>query len=137
MIIVKYAMESQQLLQKAAELDASKDRDEVAFNIAQAYFNIYKLKISEQLVIDNLKEVSEHIRETELWEKNGIATHNEVLRWQLQESNLQLTQLDIRNNLDVANYNMNLIFSFIGLCKQCFCFGNKMPVRIERNKIPA
>jgi outer membrane protein len=111
---LKYAMESQQFLQKAATLDVNKDRDEVAFNIIQSYFTIYKLKVSEKFVIENIKEVQEHIRETEEWEKNGIATHNEVLRWQLQESNLKLTQLDIRNNLDVANYNFNLMLGMNG-----------------------
>ncbi|HNP47438.1 MAG TPA: TolC family protein [Bacteroidia bacterium] len=106
---LKYAMESQRLLQKAAEYDSEKDKDEVVFGIVSAYFNLYKLKVSGQLINDNLNQVKEHVRETSVWEKEGIATHNDVLRWQLQQSNIELTKMDIENNQAIAEYNFNLM----------------------------
>ncbi|HRH65119.1 MAG TPA: TolC family protein [Bacteroidia bacterium] len=106
---LKYAMESQRLLQKAAEFDSAKDKDDAVFGIISAYFNLYKLKISGRLIEENLNQVKEHVRETQVWEKEGIATHNDVLRWQLQQSNFELTELDIQNNQAIANYNFILM----------------------------
>ena len=111
---LKYAMESQRLLQRATEYDNGKDKDEVIFGIISAYFNLYKLKVSAQLVEENLNQTKEHVRETEVWEREGIATHNDVLRWELQQSNIELTRLDIQNNQAIANFNFNLMLGMNG-----------------------
>ena len=111
---LKYAMASQKYLQQAASLDAQKDSDEIAFAIVNAFYNIYKLNQSQKVVADNLKETQSHLNDVNNWEKNGIATHNEVLKWELQQSNVELTELDLENNLNVANYNMNLMLGLNG-----------------------
>ncbi|MBL0104151.1 MAG: TolC family protein [Bacteroidetes bacterium] len=111
---LKYAKASQDLLRKAAALDYGKDREEVKMNLINAYFNLYKLQASKNVLNENLQQIRERIRETELAEKNGLATKNDVLRWQLQESNLELSQLDLQNSIDVANYSMNLLLGFDG-----------------------
>lgn len=111
---LKYAKESQQLLQKAASLDYGKDVEEVKMNLVNAYFNLYKLIVSKKVFDENLEQIKERIRETELAEKNGLATRNDVLRWQLQQSNLELSQLDLQNSIDVANYSLNLLLGYDG-----------------------
>ncbi len=105
----KYAKESFQLLLQASKLDSDKDKDEIIYNIIQSYYNLYKVGESKKIVAENLEQVQQHVKETQLWEQQGLATHNDVLRWQLQQSNIELTQLDIENNQQVANYNMNLL----------------------------
>lgn len=106
---LKYARESQQLLQQASTFDFQKDKEDIALNIATAYLTIYKIQTSLRLIDEELKQIQERVRVTAISEKNGLATHNDLLRWQLQESNIQLTGIDLRNNLDVANYNFNLM----------------------------
>ena len=56
-----------------------------------------------------MKQINERVRETQLALDNGLATQNDLLRWQLQVSNLELTQLDIQNNFQIANFNLNLM----------------------------
>lgn len=111
---LKYARESQRLLQQAAGFDFNKDKDEIALNIINAYINLYKINSSLKVLDQNLAQVKERIRETDLAEKNGMATHNDVLRWQLQESNIELTGIDLRSNRDVSNYNLNLMLGMSG-----------------------
>lgn len=106
---LKYAQQSQKFLQEAVSLDAQKDSDEVTFNIINAYYNIYKIEQSQLTVADNLEQVKQHVKDVTSWEKNGIATHNEVLKWQLQQSNVELAQIDLENNLKIATYNFNLM----------------------------
>ena len=42
-------------------------------------------------------------------EKNGIATSNDVLKVELQQSNIELARIDISNNCSIANYNFNIL----------------------------
>ncbi len=105
----KYARESFKLLLEASKLDADKDKDEIIYNIIQAYYNLYKINESKKIVAENIIQVQQKVKETQLWEKEGLATHNDLLRWQLQQSNIELTQLDLENNLNIANYNMNVL----------------------------
>jgi outer membrane protein len=106
---LKYAKESQKLLRDAAAMDLANDRNEIAFDIVQAFYNLYKLQASQELVDKNIELTKQRVRDAELALKNGLATKNDVLRWQLQQSNLELTKIDIANNIEIANYDLNLM----------------------------
>lgn len=111
---LKYAQASQKFLQQATALDAQKDSDEVVFAIVNSYYNIYKIKQSQYVVADNMEQVKTHLKDALNFEKQGLVTHNEVLKWQLQQSNVELAELDLENNLNIANYNMNLMLGLNG-----------------------
>jgi outer membrane protein TolC len=106
---LKYAKESQRLLRDAAKFDNEKEKSETEFAIVNAFFNLYKLIVSSKVVEENLIQVKQRLHETEVAQKNGLVTKNDVLRWQIQQSNLELTQLTIKNNIEVAEYNFNLM----------------------------
>lgn len=106
---LKYAMESQKLLQQATRLDAEKDHDEVVFNIINAYFNLYKLRQSIHIVDENLRSLDQRISEAQKMEEQGILLHNDILKLQLQHSNTELTRIDLQNNLAIATFNFNIL----------------------------
>jgi outer membrane protein len=106
---LKYAEASQKLLQQSVSLSAQKDSDELVFNIVSAYYNLYKIKKSQEIVSENLEEVKEHESETQNMENQGLVTHNEILRWELQQENVELTQLDLENNLNVATFDLDIM----------------------------
>jgi outer membrane protein TolC len=127
---LKYAKESQQLLRDAAKFENDNQRTETAFTIVSAYFNLYKLQASEQVLEENLKQVNERLRETELARQNGLATKNDILRWQLQVSGIELARIDLRNNIAVANYNLGLM---LGLAEGTII----LPDSAETANVPA
>jgi len=106
---LKYAMASQQFLQQAAKLDATHEKDEVIFNIINAYFNLYKLQQSIRIVSENIRSLDQRISEAEKMEAQGVLLHNDLLKLQLQQSNTSLTQIDLQNNLAIATYNFNIL----------------------------
>ena len=105
---LKYARESQKLLLEAVLNDAEKDSDELVYAIVNAYYNIYKIKQSQNVIASNFARINGHLNNAVEWEKNGIATHNEILKWQMQKANAELLQLDLQNNLDIATFNFGL-----------------------------
>jgi outer membrane protein TolC len=105
----KYAQKSADLLIKASKLDADKDKDDVVAVIINAYLNYYKIKQNQLVVKQNLDDIQGKLDEITKYESQGLATRNDVLRYQLQKSNTELTILELENNREIANYNMNIL----------------------------
>ncbi len=105
----KYAQQSADLLIKATRLDAEKDKDEVVYNVINAYLNYYKIKQNQVIVQQNLDDIQSKLDEITKYESQGLATQNDVLRYQLQKSNTELTIIELENNRVIANYNMNIL----------------------------
>src|ERR1017187_5542708 len=82
----KYTQQSQHFLNEAAKYDIEKDKSDIIFNIINAYYNIYKIKVSIGIMDDNINEIKEHAKETKDYEQLGIAIHNDVLKVDLQLS---------------------------------------------------
>jgi outer membrane protein TolC len=105
----KYAQQSADLLIKASKLDADKNKDEVVATVIDAYLNYYKIKQSQVVVQQNLDDIQSKLDEIIKYESQGLATQNDVLRYQLQKSNTELTIIELENNRAIANYNINIL----------------------------
>ncbi len=106
---VKYGIESAKYLEQAARLDAEKDKEEVIQNVINAYSNLYKAHKSVALVKENLEREQQRVVDFTNMERNGIMARNDLLKAQLQQSNIELSLLDAENNLNTTNVNMNLM----------------------------
>jgi len=106
---VSNGIASAQFLQKAAELDAERDKQEVIQNTIAAYYNLYKAQAAVKLVNENLKSSKQRVKDFTNMEANGLVARNDLLKVQLQESNVELALLTAENNEKIANYNFNLM----------------------------
>lgn len=102
-------IESAKYLEKAAALDAEKDRDEIIQNTIEAYYNLYKAKAAVRLVKENKKNAGQRVTDFANLEKNGLLARNDYLKAQLQESNVELALLDAENNEKIATFNLDLM----------------------------
>jgi outer membrane protein len=105
----RYAKQSANLLIQSSKLDAEKDKDEIVYNVINAYINFYKIQQNQKIVAQNLEDVDQKLTEIKKYESQGLATKNDVLRFQLQKSNIQLQQIELDNNRKVVNYNLNIL----------------------------
>ena len=106
---LRYASESTNLLTQVARLDAVNDRDDVVINIINAYYNLYKVLQSQKVVTQNLATIDAQIKQSQRFFDQGLVTKNDVLRFQLQRSNIQLNGIDLESNRRIINYNMNIL----------------------------
>ncbi|TDE15709.1 TolC family protein [Dyadobacter psychrotolerans] len=105
----KYGLESARYLEQAAKLDSEYDRDAVIQNTISAYSNLYKSKKAVDLVSENLKREHERVVEFTNREKNGLLARNDLMKAQLQESNVQLALLNAENDLKITMVNTGLL----------------------------
>lgn len=105
----KYARQSADLLVQVSRLNAETDKDEIAYNIISAYINYYKLKQNQKILAQNLDDVEHKLTEIKQFESQGLATKNDVLRFELEKSNMKLSAIELENNRRIVNYNLNIL----------------------------
>lgn len=106
---LKYAKESTKLLADVARLDADKSKEEITYAVISTYYNLYKVEQSRKVVDQNLESIAGQIKQAQRFFEQGIVTKNDVLRFQLQQANVTLTQMDIESNRKVINYNLDIL----------------------------
>ena len=111
---INNSIASAKYLETAVQLDAQRDQQQVIQNTVAAYYNLYKAQAAVDLVKENLKSSQQRVKDFQNMEANGLVARNDLLKVQLQESNLELTLINAQNNVDVCNYNFNLMLGFDG-----------------------
>lgn len=106
---IRYGIESAKYLQQATLLDAENDKEAVILNTINAYINLYKASVTVNVVNENLAQSAHRDSVFSRLEQNGLMARNDLLKAELQTSNISLSLLDAENNLKMANINMNLM----------------------------
>ena len=112
---IRYGIESARYLQQAATLDAEDDKESVILNTINAYTNLYKATVTVDVVKENLRQSLQRDSVLSRLEQNGLLARNDLLKAQLQSSNIELSVLDAESNRKIATVNMNLM---LGLPEQ-------------------
>jgi outer membrane protein len=106
---LRYAIESSKYLEQAAHLDAASNQDAVIQNIIAAYANLYKSSKLTTLMLQNLDQQKQRVKDFRNMEKNGLLARNDLLKAQLQESSIELALLDAQSDYRMASVNMALM----------------------------
>ena len=106
---IRYGIESAKYLQQATLLDAENDKEAVVLNTINAYVNLYKASVTVNVVNENLAQSAHRDSVFSRLEQNGLLARNDLLKAELQTSNISLSLLDAQNNLKMAGINMNLM----------------------------
>jgi outer membrane protein len=106
---VQYAIESAKYLEQAVKLDAENNRSAVILNAISAFVNLFKAKETVTLVKEDLDQSRKRDTDFSNLEKNGLLARNDLLKGQLQTSNIELTLFDAQSNWKLSNVNMNIL----------------------------
>jgi outer membrane protein len=92
---------------QAAIEDVSKTKNDVALSVYSAYLNYYKAEQIKALLRESMKSAGQHITDTKNFMDNGLATKNDLLKFEVQESNIKLSLIEANNNIDLAKSMLN------------------------------
>ena len=95
---IRYGIESAKYLREAVMLDAQNDKEAVILNAIRAYINLYKASVTVNVVKENLQQSLHRDSVLLRLEQNGLLARNDLLKAQLQTSNIELSVLDVENN---------------------------------------
>ncbi len=106
---LRYGIESAKYLEQAIKLDADNDRELVIMTVISACINLYKAEQAIVLVKENLQTSRQRVSDLTSLEKNGLLARNDLMKAELQSSNIELTLLDAETNYKLAAVNLNLM----------------------------
>lgn len=106
---IKYGIQSAKYLVEASKLSTENDKISIAYNVAQAYNNLFKANQAIKVLEENLSASSKRDETFLKLENNGVIARNDRLKANLQTSNIELQLLEAKNNYNIANINMDLL----------------------------
>jgi outer membrane protein len=106
---LRYAEASTKLLTEVAKLDADKNKEEISYAVINTYYSLFKVLQSKKVVAQNLESIASQLKQSQRFFEQGIVTKNDVLRFQLQQANVSLTDMEIENNRKIINYNLDIL----------------------------
>ncbi len=110
----KYAVQNLQFAEKSSEFSLESKKGDVSLAVVMAYINLFKLQRAYDVVEENLKQIGAHVNEVSDFVKHGLATQNDLLRIQLEQTNTQLTEIDIKNQIETVNFNLIIMLGLPG-----------------------
>ncbi len=87
---------------KATEQNYKKAREDLIFSVEQAYWNLVKAHKFDEIARESIKQMQAHMRDLQNMYNVGMLTQNEVLKAQVQLSNVRLMKIKAKNAVKLA-----------------------------------
>ena len=100
-----------ELNSNATEQDYRNDKTDLIFDIKNAYWNLFKTQQVKSVLDENISQMQAHLKDVQNMLSQGLATNNDVLKVEVQLSNVELSQLDMANNIQLAMLNLNFLIN--------------------------
>jgi len=101
--VVKNSIKASSLGEELAELDHKNEEQNIKILVLGYYLDLFKLKNQEAVYNQNIELAHKRLDLTEKLYKQGMITKNDVIRNQLQISELELAKEVIQNNRKILN----------------------------------
>ncbi len=103
---IKNSIELAELKSTAARYSTEFHRDNIRFQLAGFYLDIYKFNNLKSVVEKNILQSRKVLVEMQARYEQGVALQNDITRYELLVSNLELQLVKINNTLDILNRNL-------------------------------
>jgi len=141
---LKNAIEASENSFKAATFNSENDKEQIALQTIKDYINLYKAQKAINIIKENLKSANQRVKDFTSMEENGLLARNDLLKAQLQESNIQLTLEEAKKNSNILNYKLNVMLKLpedLKIDTQDANFGTVAPANlageVSRNDLEA
>ena len=104
---LKSSSEAAEFQLKASEVELTKDGLETAFAVRNAYWSLFKAQEMKKVVDEIVLQMKAHLKDASNLLAQGMLTNNDVLKLQVQLSDVQLKQLEAANGVQLAQVNLN------------------------------
>lgn len=81
-------------------------RDNIRFQLTALYLDLYKCGNLRSVVINNINQARKVLNEMKARYQQGVALQNDITRYELLVSNLELQLVKINNSIDIINRNL-------------------------------
>lgn len=143
---LKNSIEASENLYKAETLNASHTKEQIGIYVVELFAKLYQSQEMLQLFQENLKSAQQRTKDFSAMVDNGLMARNDLLKAQLQESNIQLSLDTAQKNFNVVNYQLVTLLKLpentivdidIETIKSDMAKNQNMSVEAKRNDLEA
>jgi len=91
----------------AAKQQYTQDEQDLILNIKNAYWGLFNAEKVKEAIDDNYQQVKAHLTDVQNFFKQGLSTKNDMLKVEVQLSEIQLQQIDAKNSVRIAVVNLD------------------------------
>ena len=91
----------------ATREDLEKDRADLILNVTTAYWNLYRATKIEEVLRYTVEQMSGHLKDVQNYAKQGMATDADVMKVQVQLSDIKVKFIEARNGIRLAMMALN------------------------------
>lgn len=99
---------------KATNFDIEKDKNDIKFMVVQAYYTLYKMEKMNVLLDSNIQQTQSRVDDLNKMKNVGLVLNNDVMRAEIQKTNLLFNKTDVESGIEIANFNLNILLGFDG-----------------------
>jgi outer membrane protein len=103
---IKNSIAASESLYKAETANASHSKEEIGLYVVELFAKLYQSQEMIALFKENLKSAQQRTKDFSGMVDNGLMARNDLLKAQLQESNIQLSMDSAQKNFNVINYQL-------------------------------
>ncbi len=103
---LRHSIEAADNLYKSEQANAAQTKEEVAIQVIEYYAALYKAQRSVELLRESLESNAQRVKDFTAREQNGLIARNDLLKVQLQKSQVQLSLDEAEKNVRVINYEL-------------------------------
>ena len=91
---------------KAETANSANTKEKLSIYVVELFAKLFQSQQTATLIEDNLKSAQQRTKDFSAMVDNGLMARNDLLKAQLQESNIQLSLDTARKNANVINYQL-------------------------------
>lgn len=91
---------------KAETFSEKHSKEQIGLEVVELFATLYKAQQMADLIEDNLKTADQRVKDFTAMEENGLIARNDLLKAQLQQSNVQLSLDNAKKNTAIANHKL-------------------------------
>ncbi|MCI0707990.1 MAG: TolC family protein [Ignavibacteriae bacterium] len=99
--------EAAELNAVATQEDFIRDERDLILDVKKAYWNLVRARQMEEVLMQTVAQVSEHLRDVQNFSRQGLATENEVYKVEVQLAEVKLKLIESESNRRLANMALN------------------------------
>lgn len=91
---------------QAETFNEKHSKEEIGLEVVELFATLYKAQQMTNLIEDNIKTIAQRVTDFTAMEANGLIARNDLLKAQLQQSNVQLSLDNAKKNTAIANFKL-------------------------------
>lgn len=103
---LKNSINASENMYKAETFNEKHSKEEIGLEVVELFATLYKAQQMTDLIQDNVKTAEQRVKDFTAMEANGLIARNDLLKAQLQQSNVQLSLDNAKKNTAIANYKL-------------------------------